>query len=131
MSWSDLTVRKWYIYHDKRIYEQIDSSLPMEEKARRAFELRNEYQTQARNLMANQTERARLDKEHPNPTWEYILKHKLEDKNDLRTSCEDHVWNVDEIKRESESEIGIGVNLNAQGMPVFLWDMWFAEWRIV
>ena len=47
----DVTVRKWYLYHDTRIHDLIDSSLPMEQKARKAFDLRNEYRTQARDLM--------------------------------------------------------------------------------
>ena len=76
----NLTVRKWYIYHDERIHELIDSSLPIEQKARMAFDLRNKYRTQARELMADQELRRRLDWTDPNPTWEGILRHKVEDK---------------------------------------------------
>ena len=76
----DATVRKWYIYHDKHIHEQINPSLPLEAKARRAFELRNLYRTQARELMADQTKRRELDISNPNPTFEAILAHKINDK---------------------------------------------------
>ena len=76
----NLTVRKWYIYHDERIHELIDSSLPIEQKARMAFDLRNKYRTQARELMADQELRRKLDWTDPNPTWEGILRHKIKDK---------------------------------------------------
>ncbi len=42
----------------------------MEEKARQAFELRNTYRTQARQLMAGEEMRRKLENEHPNPIWE-------------------------------------------------------------
>ena len=64
----DTTVRKWYDYHDKRIHEQIDPGLSIEEKARCAFKLRNEYRTQARELMANKVKRRELDITDPNKT---------------------------------------------------------------
>ena len=53
----------------------------MEEKARRAFELRNEYRTQARDLMANQEKRRELDREHPNKTWAETVADKMTRKN--------------------------------------------------
>ncbi len=73
---SDREVRIWYKAQDERIPEKIDKKLPIEQQARRAFELRNEYRTQARELMRNQKARAELDREHPNPTFEQILEHK-------------------------------------------------------
>ena len=73
----DKTVREWYIYHDKRIYEQIDQTLPLEAKAHRAFELRNEYRTQAHELMADQVKRRELDLKHPNKTWEETITDKM------------------------------------------------------
>ncbi|MBQ7493293.1 MAG: hypothetical protein IJT47_02565 [Selenomonadaceae bacterium] len=76
----DITVRKWYIYHDERIHELIDSSLSLEQKAHQAFDLRNEYRTQARDLMQDRKKRAQLDLQYPNPSWEDILRHKMADK---------------------------------------------------
>ncbi len=73
---SDREVRIWYKAQDERIPEKIDKKLPIEQQARRAFELRNEYRTQARELMRNQKARAEFDREHPNPTFEQILEHK-------------------------------------------------------
>ena len=98
----DVTVRKWYLWHDTRITEQIDQSLSMEEKARKAFELRNEYRTQARDLMQNQKLRQKLDLEHPNPTWEGILKHKMEDKG---MTYEESIKDIYETSTKSNSTV--------------------------
>ena len=76
----DVSVRKRYIYHDKHIHEQIDQSLSLEEKARQAFELRNLYRTQARELIFDQKKRRELDANNPNPSFEEILAHKMNDK---------------------------------------------------
>ena len=74
------TVREWYVYHDNLIHTLISKELPMEEKARRAFELRNRYRRQARDLMADQTLRQQLDRTDPSWTWEGLITHKI-DKN--------------------------------------------------
>ena len=88
----NVTVRKWYIWHDERIPEQIDSSLPMEEKARKAFELRNEYRTQARELMADRLLKRKLDIEHPNPTWEEKIADKMERKGMMRKEAIEDIY---------------------------------------
>ena len=79
-SLDDVTVRKWYNWHDKRIHDLIDQTLTLEEKAHRAFDLRNEYRTQARDLMLNQKLRRALDETHPNPTWEGKIAEKMHKK---------------------------------------------------
>lgn len=77
----DKTVREWYVYHDNRIHEMVDSSLTMEEQARQAFELRNQYRVQARELMSNQKLRDYLDKTKPMREWEELIKDKMKRKN--------------------------------------------------
>ena len=42
--------------------------------------LQTKYRTQARELMADQELRRKLDWTDPNPTWEGILRHKIKDK---------------------------------------------------
>ena len=74
------TVREWYVYHDKQIHERISKDLPVEEQARQAFELRNQYRRQARDLMADQVLRQQLDRTDPSWTWEGLITHKI-DKN--------------------------------------------------
>lgn len=66
---SNKDVRLWYKAHDERISEIIDKTKSIEAQAREAFELRNTYRTQARELMNDQKARAELDKLHINPTF--------------------------------------------------------------
>ena len=65
------------MYHDKQIHAQISKDLPMEQQARQAFELRNLYRRQARDLMADQELRRELDRDEPMQTWEGIIAHKM------------------------------------------------------
>ena len=73
---TDRVVRSWYIHHDKQIINLIDKSLPLEEQAEQAFELRNKYKTQARDLMLNQEDRKLLDEQEPIITFEQLIEHK-------------------------------------------------------
>ena len=86
------TVRRWYDYHDKKIYENINEFLPMEEKARIAFELRNTYRTQARKLMADKAERERLEKNRPNKTFEELIFDKMSRKNMTRSQAIEDIY---------------------------------------
>ena len=81
------TVREWYVHHDNLIHTLISKELPMEEKARRAFELRNQYRRQARDLMADQTLRRQLDREKPMKEWEVLISEKMEKKNMSRNEA--------------------------------------------
>ena len=55
----------------------VDSSLTIEEQARQAFDLRNQFRLQARELMLNQKLRAYLDKTKPMCEWEELIKDKM------------------------------------------------------
>ena len=80
-SLGNLAARTWYIEHDEHIHDMVDDSLPLEIKARQAFELRNLYRTQTRDLMGDQLIGRRiLDEQQPNPSFEKILNHKMNDK---------------------------------------------------
>ncbi len=48
----------------------------MEQQARKAHELRNQYRTQARDLMEDQEARKELDKKHPNISFESLVERK-------------------------------------------------------
>lgn len=67
---SNLEVRQWYTTHLARIPEQIDKTLPIEQQARQAFELRNQYKVQAREKMADVQKRADIEAKHPLPVFE-------------------------------------------------------------
>lgn len=73
-------VRKWYLERVSHIPDEIDSSLPMAEKAKKAFEARNNIRTEARNMMADETTRAKLDQERPNMSFEELVKSKMQRK---------------------------------------------------
>lgn len=68
--------RLWYKYMDEHIPDMLDKTKSLDEQARKAHELRNAYRTQARDLMANQEERRRLDRDHKNLTFEQLMERK-------------------------------------------------------
>lgn len=68
--------RLWYKAKDEAIPDLIDTSRPLKEQARQAFELRNEHRTQARVLMKDQVAREELDRTRKNPTFEEIMERK-------------------------------------------------------
>ena len=70
---SNVEARKWYLEQETKIYDLIDHNLPLEQQARLAFDLRNQYRTQARELMADRKLAESLYKTDPNLTWEQII----------------------------------------------------------
>ena len=69
-------VRQWYKAHDEKIPDLVDKTIPLEQQARQAFEMRNQYRIQARELMKDQVSRKELDIKHKNRTFEELLEHK-------------------------------------------------------
>ena len=86
------TVREWYIYQTDWIHSQISTELPIEERARQAFELRNKYRRQARDLMADQELRERLDREKPMREWESIVADKMRRKGMSRQEAVEDIY---------------------------------------
>lgn len=80
MKLSNKEVRDWYVHEASRIKETIDSSLPIEEQARKAFERRNEIRTKARDMMADEETRKSLDINRPNKTFEELIDSKMKRK---------------------------------------------------
>ncbi|MBQ7131249.1 MAG: hypothetical protein IJO29_01635 [Oscillospiraceae bacterium] len=78
---SDLDVRKWYIAHNKKIPDMIDTTKSIDEQAKQACDLRNKHKFQARELMRNQEARKQLDIDDPIETFDEIIKRKMQDKN--------------------------------------------------
>ena len=73
-------VREWYSQHVHSIPSERDSSVPLEQQAYELFDQRNQIKIEARDAMANQAERARLDEKWPIPSFEDMINHKVEDK---------------------------------------------------
>ncbi len=89
---NDITVRKWYVYHDESIPNLVDNTLPIEEAAAIACELRNNYRTQARNLMADQELRKELDEKYPNLTFEKLVRRKMKTKGMTREEAVQDIY---------------------------------------
>lgn len=87
-------VRIWYDTHDQKlIHSRIDQSLPIEVKARQAFDLRNLYRTQARELMGDQlVGRAKLDRNDPNKEWEQLIVRKMNKYNLTREEAIEDIY---------------------------------------
>lgn len=74
---NDRDTRLWYLQQDRRIPDLIDKSLPLEEQAKQACELRNKFRTQARDLMSDQEKRAELDRTDPNMSFDELVNDKM------------------------------------------------------
>ena len=70
-------VRKWYVNTTSQIHQMVDENLTMEEKAHKAFYLRNEIRTGARNIMRDVELRKKLDVEHLNHTFDELVESKM------------------------------------------------------
>lgn len=88
---SSRDVRQWYVTHDKMIPDLIDRTKSIEEQARQAFELRNMFRTQARDLMIDQKARKQLDKTDPNRSFEELIDSKMRRKNMTREEAIDDI----------------------------------------
>lgn len=73
-------VREWYVANVSDIPNQIDRSQPFEAQVKQAFELRNKYKHEARVAMTDEKTAEYLDNRYPAPTFEKLLKHKINDK---------------------------------------------------
>ena len=102
-------VRSWYLAHDAKIPDMIDKSQPIEIQARQAFELRNTFRTQARDLMKDQRLRAELDRDDKNKAFEELLKHKIEDKGlSYAEALEDILASATKTRRSVNESLGLG-----------------------
>ena len=70
---SNYEARKWYLEQERKIPDMIDRNKPLIDQAKQAFNLRNQFRTQARELMADRKAAAELYKNDPNMTWEEIV----------------------------------------------------------
>lgn len=64
--------------HEARIPDLIDTSLPIEEQAHQAFELRNQFRSHARELMSDRQLAESLNITDPNLTWEEVVQKQID-----------------------------------------------------
>ena len=106
---SDRAVRRWYNAQDAQIPALIDNSLSLEEQARQACDLRNQNRTNARNLMRDQKERRRLDKEEPNKSFEELVAQKMKKKNlTYEEALRDILHTATKTRKSVNKELGLG-----------------------
>lgn len=105
---SDLDVRKWYIWHDENIPYLIDKTKSVEEQARQAFNMRNMYRTQARELMFDQETRKMLDATRPNKGFEDLVNSKMIRKNMTR---EEAIYDIYKTATKTNSNVNKSLGL--------------------
>lgn len=102
-SLSDKVTRQWYVLHDKKIPDMIDRNQSIEDQARQAHALRNQFRTNARDLMLNQDERKWLDKERPNMSFEEQIQDKI--KRGKASNREEAVLSILHSAKKSNSKV--------------------------
>ena len=76
-SLSNYQARIWYSWKKMQIEKQIKRIKKLEDKAKKAFELRNEYRTATRQYMKDRNWADYLEQVEKNMTWEEILERTL------------------------------------------------------
>lgn len=108
MKLSNVDVRKWYLDKVAHITDGIADSLPIEERARQAFEARNAIRTEARDLMLDQETRKKLDKEHPNKTFEELIESKMKRKGMTREEAIRDIYDTaTKTNKDINKELGL------------------------
>lgn len=87
----DKLVRQEYLRKLDGIDAKIDKSLPKEEQAKQAFDLRNQIKKEQRDAMQDQALRRALDQDKPIPTWDDFLKDKMQRKHLSRDEAIDDI----------------------------------------
>jgi RHS repeat-associated protein len=72
------STRIWYLDQLKTIPGLIDKTLPLQQQSRQAFELRNAFKAEARNLMNNWQYAEILDNLEPAKSWTQMIQRAIE-----------------------------------------------------
>ncbi|MCL2400899.1 MAG: hypothetical protein FWC91_14305, partial [Defluviitaleaceae bacterium] len=70
---SDFEARQWYLNQEAQIRNMLDTTSPLQQQANQAYNLRNQFRTQARDLMANRSAAEILSITEPNMTWAQVI----------------------------------------------------------
>lgn len=111
MKMQNTEVRKWYKDSIAKIPDSIDKSFSIEKQARQAFEARNSIRAQARNMMADEETRKKLDKERPNKTFEELIESKMKRKHMTREAAiKDILETATKSNADVDKELGVDDN---------------------
>lgn len=101
-------VRKQYLEEVSKIKDKIDSSLPIEEQAKQAFEARNAARDKARQQMKDKEALKKLEKEHPNKTFEELVEDKMKRKGMTREEAIQDVYDTStKTNKNVNKELGM------------------------
>lgn len=95
-------VREWYYANVNDIPNQIDKTKSFEEQVKQAFELRNKYKHEARVAMADEETANLLELKRPAPTFEKLLKDKMNRKS---MSKEEALRDILETAAKTNSDV--------------------------
>ena len=100
---SNVEVRTWYLEQESKIPGMINKNLSLEQQAKQAVDLRNQFRTQARDLMADRDLAASLNKSDPNLTWDQVVQ-KYSDKGFKGDALYQEIINATQRSRTSVNE---------------------------
>lgn len=102
-------IRIGYAESVSRIKDNIDKNLPIEEKAKQAFEARNAIRKSARDKMSDVELRKKLDREHPQKTFEELIRDKMKRKGMTREEAIQDIYDTaTKTNADVDKEFGIG-----------------------
>ncbi len=105
---SNKEVREWYISEVSNISNTLDELLPLEEKAKQAFEKRNQIRSKAREIMADKEMRKLLETERPNMTFEELIASKMKRKGLTREEAQaDILKTATKTNKSVNKELGL------------------------
>ncbi|WP_210414530.1 hypothetical protein, partial [Leptospira gomenensis] len=102
---SDREARAWYLANEATIPDLINKTLPLQDQAKQAFELRNAFRSASRDLMSDRVEAAKLAAEQKNMTWGQVV-----EKYESMNLHGDALWRaIIESSQRSRSSINSGL----------------------
>ena len=105
---SNTEVREWYVAETAKILKTLDETLPLESRAKQAFEKRNQIRLKAREMMADEETRKLLEAERPNMTFEELIASKMKRKGLTRKEAlQDILKTATKTNKAVNKELGL------------------------
>ena len=105
---SNVEVREWYLREVSKIKDDIDPSLPIEEKAKLAFKKRNAIRSKAREMMMDEDARRELERDHPNKTFVELIESKMKRKGLTREEAIQDIYDTStKTNKNVNKELGL------------------------
>lgn len=109
-SLNNAEARKWYLQQEAEIPNLLNKNLSLENQAKQAFELRNKFRKEARELMSDRKLAEELNLNERNMTWDEIVE-KTKDKGFRGDDIYEEIINSSQRSRKTVNEkLGIDPN---------------------